>query len=763
MFRSGGGGLHRLFLYPVGDRIRKQTNALKKFFKLTDPKAKTGIDVLSDGGQALLPPSRHINGNTYEWVNHPDDVPPVHLPVEWVNALNDRESGSVQIALGSEDSEEGYDIEALLSLSSTSPLEDINLELAGHVLSFVMADCDYSEWMRIGQALHHQFPDEPLDALELFDRWSMTAPDRYPGRKTIDQHWDSYGKRDDLAPVTFRSVLKQAKDNGYKPAGPVKTGPEMARDERQRLREEDATRLAAFLLRLRRANTDMDLADIAADLRSTELFDASRGALIDAYQAAYERLHPGKKLSKVTAKELLSDAGEREERLRNQADEEGWFKPYVYCEEDKLGGFWNIDLGGIITTKVFNDVYSSRLVTPISRAQGKVSPIFLPVDLVLNCDLVPKVRGVRYAPGQPQIYQEDAITYVNAYRPPPEGTDPMLFSPEEEEAVKLVDSHLTWLLGEERATLLKQFLGYIVQNPTKRVRWCYLIIGPKGNGKTFVSQMMRGILGPFNAKDVGPASLGHTSFNGWAEGAQLTSIEELKVDGVRKWEIMNSMKAVITNDYIDVHKKGVNPYTARNTTSLIAFTNFENAVAVTEGDRRWYITNTRFISRSAFLADLGGADASARYFTRLFRAAEEHPDALRGWLQAVPLDSFDPTQAPDTSEKEDLAELSKSDEEHTMQRVIAGSSNPYVKPHVLSINAFRAMMTLEEDTREMSGQRLARQLREAGWRPVLPMPLKIDEGEQSRWYYHAEELAKRKLPLPPKVGATYWIKKALES
>lgn len=98
-----------------------------------------------------------------------------------------------------------------------------------------------------------------------------------------------------------------------------------------------------------------------------------------------------------------------------------------------------------------------------------------------------------------------------------------------------------------------------------------------------------------------------------------------------------------------------------------------------------------------------------------------------------------------------------------MQRVIAGSSNPYVKPHVLSINAFRAMMTLEEDTREMSGQRLARQLREAGWRPVLPMPLKIDEGEQSRWYYHAEELAKRKLPLPPKVGATYWIKKALES
>lgn len=71
-FRSGGGGIHRL--YRCGMPVKNRTGVLP------------AVDVRGDGGQCVLPPSLHPNGNRYSWLpgEGPDDAPdgPDTIPLE---------------------------------------------------------------------------------------------------------------------------------------------------------------------------------------------------------------------------------------------------------------------------------------------------------------------------------------------------------------------------------------------------------------------------------------------------------------------------------------------------------------------------------------------------------------------------------------------------------------------------------------------------------------------------------------------------------
>ena len=76
-FRSGGGGIHRL--YRCGETVRNRTGVLP------------AVDVRGDGGQCVLPPSLHPNGNRYEWLpgEGPEDDPegPGVIPIDLLTLI----------------------------------------------------------------------------------------------------------------------------------------------------------------------------------------------------------------------------------------------------------------------------------------------------------------------------------------------------------------------------------------------------------------------------------------------------------------------------------------------------------------------------------------------------------------------------------------------------------------------------------------------------------------------------------------------------
>lgn len=85
---SGGGGEHRLFRVPLDARIPSNANIGRDILGVP-PKGVTGVDVRSQGGFAVAPPSRHESGNCYRFGNlHPDAIDVADLPSSWLEYLN---------------------------------------------------------------------------------------------------------------------------------------------------------------------------------------------------------------------------------------------------------------------------------------------------------------------------------------------------------------------------------------------------------------------------------------------------------------------------------------------------------------------------------------------------------------------------------------------------------------------------------------------------------------------------------------------------
>jgi hypothetical protein len=91
-----------------------------------------------------------------------------------------------------------------------SRLEDSDLDRAVKALHHISPDCDYDQWIELGQALHTAFGEAGLGP---WMTWSM-AGQKFAGTKDIEIHWKSFhqGKG-----VGLGTLFKHAKDCGYEP------------------------------------------------------------------------------------------------------------------------------------------------------------------------------------------------------------------------------------------------------------------------------------------------------------------------------------------------------------------------------------------------------------------------------------------------------------------------------------------------------------------------------------------------------------------
>jgi hypothetical protein len=91
-----------------------------------------------------------------------------------------------------------------------SRLDDSDLDRAIKALQHISPDCDYDQWIELGQALHTEFGEAGLGP---WMTWSM-AGNKFAGTKDIEVHWKSFhqGKG-----VGLGTLFKHAKDCGYEP------------------------------------------------------------------------------------------------------------------------------------------------------------------------------------------------------------------------------------------------------------------------------------------------------------------------------------------------------------------------------------------------------------------------------------------------------------------------------------------------------------------------------------------------------------------
>lgn len=143
LVKTGGGGRQFYCSVPADSPIRNRNGYLP------------GIDVRSNGGYVIAPPSNHASGGKYSWLSQKGDTPP-ELPARWVEFLTSPPSRETEPS-------ETHEYDELDRAEAISLLDDLAIERCD----------DHDSWVQIGMILHTV--DDSHEMRAVWDEWSQKS------------------------------------------------------------------------------------------------------------------------------------------------------------------------------------------------------------------------------------------------------------------------------------------------------------------------------------------------------------------------------------------------------------------------------------------------------------------------------------------------------------------------------------------------------------------------------------------------------------
>lgn len=488
-------------------------------------------------------------------------------------------------------------------------VEGITLEDALSALEHLDPDCSYPEWINVATALKHQFGEE---GLEVFDLWSSRGR-KYPGEEDVAKKWQTFraNPRGRL-PVTIRSLLKKATEAGWNRAEAVAL--RCYEETRNWLRasqpvktlmEQGIQRIVGTPL-----STDIQRAALLTDLKDALMRGGVRVSVTDL-KSSLQKFERQLAQQQATAPTVMQDKKVPK-----------WAVGMTYVADQNE--FFQRHTGRKFSIESLDNTYAVQLMTPAD--EGKALPSVRPKDYLLNRLVCPRADSYAYDPSATEsIIKAGHKKFVNLYVPTHPEPDPSRAA----YASEIVLRHAKHLIREPQyVDLLISYFAYMVQNPGKKIRWVPLLQGAFGCGKTVFAEMMRYVLGVEHVQSITPDQVFDSQYNPWAFGKMLTNVEEVRVVGHDRYELMNKIKACITNDFITINDKWVKPFQTKNTTNYFMSTNYQDALAVSKDERRYFVIYSRFQTRSQVLAAFSPA-----YFDTLYTTIQQEAAGLRYWLE----------------------------------------------------------------------------------------------------------------------------------
>lgn len=544
---------------------------------------------------------------------------------------------------------------------------------------------DYETWVQVGMALFHQFEGDDA-GLEMWHAWSELAPNY--DKSALDDKWSSFDVSDKRrAPVTARFILKLAKDAAE---GKMAQIASELRDAFAQARDFEEWQAAA------------------REAQKAEIDHLARATIVSKARDALETIS-GTKIGIAEVRRKLAY-----ELNANQVAK--WCENWVYDSADDR--FFNVETKQLTTSMGFNAMNGRNALTKKDRLDGKVEPSHKASDLALNLYQIPVVDGRRYAPGEDAVYHMDGMTFANTYPENQVPRPPKAIRPIDRINIKRIKAHFKHLLDrkDERRHLL-DWISYIVQNPGKRVNYAVLLQGTQGDGKSFFAFLLRAVMGPPNVRMMN-AHILESAFTDWAEGQCVAAIEEIRLIGHNRYDLMNRMKPLITNQVIEVHPKGRGAFNTENTTNYIMFTNYRDAMPLSDNERRFLVLFSRWQDGSSirqFKAE------NPDYYRELYGALQESAPAIREWLLSVEQsEGFDPEgDAPITAAFNYMARCSQQPEIQQLMEYIEEGIAPDISEELLNFTKFQDMLQGGDYDGPIAGAKtLNRVLENAGFWPL---------------------------------------------
>jgi hypothetical protein len=371
----------------------------------------------------------------------------------------------------------------------------------------------------------------------------------------------------------------------------------------------------------------------------------------------------------------------------------------------------------------FDSVFARKLLPTAAELQAigrdvneqtLNTPKVLPSLYLLNHLKCQTVDDVTYNPSAPEdiITREEGKLFVNLYRRSFREADKSLANYAEDVLCEQLCNIIT---EPAYRTHLLDWIAYHAQFPGSKVRHALLVQGVEGCGKTLLFGVIRAILGLDNTRLINSDTI-KKGWNDWAFGSQVVCIEELRVAGQNRHELMNTLKEPITNDYLPVNERNKNTRNIQNRTNYMAFTNHHDAIVVGEDSRRWWVVKSKLQHKEQIRAIV---DKDPEYFSRFADSLTTHAGGYRHLFENRTISStFRPSgPAPITTYLQEMIADTSDDVTAVLNRIWDNDECNLIQPNAVALGALRAAL-VTEGIQNVTPKYLTHVLRNAGFSPA---------------------------------------------
>lgn len=596
------------------------------------------------------------------------------------------------------------------------PLDISDDEVDAYLGAFHAQSLEYDEWIRVGQALHHQFQGDVATGYQRWVNWSAKSDKHDDAQMKVK--WRSFGNS--LRMITFASVIRMARASGAEVERSVAIDVEQSAFEKLlevASKVDDMPEYDQFKTRIQ----SISLSVLPLDKRSL------------LAQEVFDSWGKDRGLTKTDIKSQLKPSSKVKLEKVEKPD---WLKPWVYIES--TAEYYNCELHYRIRREAFN----TRFGFEMALAFG--DDAVLASTFASNQCNIETVVDTMFWPGSGQFFEHEGKRYINTYRET--GVAPCeVLDADGQAVIDLFMGHVAFMIEKkDEQTLLIDFMAWVIQKPGQKINWALLLQGAQGSGKSYFAVVMQNLLGHM-ARNVEPMALSGR-FTAWAHGALLAVIEEIRISGENRFELIDRLKPFVSNPSVQVEEKGRDHRTVPNFQSYLLLTNFKDALPVNENDRRYAPIFSRVQSEAQLFSELGGRQGADDYFTKLFNDSERRADALSWFLRNWKISpGFSAKgRAPHTSARNEMIALGVSPDRSMIEDAIEQMRCPVINEKVLDITWLNKLcegegMTLPK-TRAVSAILL-----EMGYKQVEGRRVKISKTNSYHyaWFKGDEKDARR--------------------
>ena len=585
-----------------------------------------------------------------------------------------------------DDDDDAADIDDLVDAVANEPLALGDDEVDAYLRVYKAEGLDYDQWLLVGAALAHQYRRSDVG----YQRWlAWSKLSSKHDEKHMRVKWRSFGKGTTNSIVTFASVIFRAKE----------MGDVALRENRQAAQSDTQVVTPRGMVEHEAFEALAEAASLVDDIDAYDAFKArlqriglhilpvdKRGMLA---QEVYDAWGRRKGLTKSDIKgALMPPKAGKGGAVAVKRDIPEWLEGWVYIGIP--AEFYNIHTHHAYKREPFDLIFGREAEVVASELPAS--------KFALNECQIDTFVDLMFWPGAGITFETEGKRMLNIYRET--GIAPCVeMDADGQSVVDRFLSHVRFILSDEaEQRLLIDFMAHVVQNPGQKINWSLVLQGAQGVGKSYFGHVMMLVLGDM-ARNVEPASLAGR-FTSWAYGATLVIIEEIRVTGENRFEIIDRLKPFISNATIQIEEKGRDHRTVPNFTSYLMFTNHKDALPLGAGDRRYAPLFARVQSEEMLFSELGGKAAADAYFTMLFGESERRVDALSRFLRdwQVSSDFNAKGRAPHTKARDMMMGLAISPEKRAVEDAIAKHNCGVINDRLLDVTWLSALCDLDNDT-----------------------------------------------------------------